>query len=63
MHRTEAQFCLDQGERILKLATDCEDPELQDQLLKLAQEWTERSKALMTLAGDVAKDRHLTKRH
>ena len=45
MKRTEAQFCRDEAERLLKLAKECSDKKLRDHLAVMANEWLERAKA------------------
>ena len=45
MDRAEPQFCRDQAERLLKLAKECEDPKVRDDLCVMASEWLERAAA------------------
>jgi len=44
MERTEAEFCRQQAERLLKLAKECTDFKLRKDLTDMAQEWVERAK-------------------
>jgi hypothetical protein len=44
MNRTEAQFCLDEAARLLKLAQECSDGKVREHLREMAQQWTERAK-------------------
>jgi hypothetical protein len=44
MKRTEAEFCREQAERLLKLAKECTDFKLRKHLTDIAQEWVERAK-------------------
>jgi hypothetical protein len=44
MERTEAEFCRQQAERLLKLAKECTDLKLRKDLTDIAQEWVERAK-------------------
>ena len=44
MNRTEAQFCLDEAQRLLKLAEECSEEKLRRHLREMAQQWTERAK-------------------
>ena len=44
MYRSEAQFCRDEAERLLKLACEATDPELKKRLLEMAEEWVQRAK-------------------
>jgi hypothetical protein len=44
MKRTEAEFCREQAERLLKLAKECTDFKLRKHLTDMAQEWVERAK-------------------
>jgi hypothetical protein len=44
MNRTESQFCLDEAERLLKLAEHCSDKKVQQHLRQMAQDWTARAK-------------------
>jgi hypothetical protein len=45
MQRSEAQFCRDEAERLLKLARETNDPKIRRELIKMAEEWVERAKA------------------
>ena len=45
MQRTEAEYCRYQAERLLRLAQQCVDPEIRDQVTAMANEWLERVKA------------------
>ena len=45
MHRSEPQFCRDQAEHLLKLAKECEDTKVRDDLCVMASEWMERAAA------------------
>jgi hypothetical protein len=45
MHRSEAQFCRDQVQRILELAKGCDDRKVRDHLAMMANEWLDRAKA------------------
>jgi hypothetical protein len=44
MKRTEAEFCREQAERLLKLAKECTDFKVRKHLTDMAQEWVERAK-------------------
>ncbi len=44
MERTEAEFCRQQAERLLKLAKECTDFKLRKDLSDMAQQWVERAK-------------------
>jgi hypothetical protein len=44
MHRSEAQFCRDEAERLLRLAMECGDAQVRDDLTLMANEWLERAK-------------------
>ena len=44
MKRTEAEFCREQAERLLKLAKECTDFKVREHLTDMAQEWVERAK-------------------
>ena len=48
MNRTEAQFCLDEAERLLKLAKQCSEEKVRKHLREMAQQWTERAKFKQT---------------
>jgi hypothetical protein len=43
MHRTEAEFCRHQAQRLLKLAKECVDPQIRDQIVTMADEWVGRA--------------------
>ena len=43
MIRTEAQFCRDETERLLKLAMETNDEKLRKQLSDMAREWMHRA--------------------
>jgi hypothetical protein len=43
MHRSEAQYCRNQGERLQRLAAECMDPAIRDQVTAIATEWLERA--------------------
>jgi hypothetical protein len=45
MHRSEAQFCRDQAQRILELAKGSDEPRVRDHLAMMANEWLDRAKA------------------
>ena len=45
MQRSEAQFCRDESERLLRLARETNDPKITQELVKMASEWVERAKA------------------
>jgi hypothetical protein len=44
MHRSEAQFCREQAERLMNLAKECADPRIRDNLAVMANEWLVRAK-------------------
>lgn len=44
MHRTEAQFCLDEAARLQELAKQCKDKKVRAHLQQMATEWIERGK-------------------
>ena len=46
MHRTEAEFCRDQAERLLLLARGCDDFVLREQLTNVASDWVARARAV-----------------
>jgi len=48
MKRTEAEFCREQAELLLKLAKECTDFKLRKHLTDMAQEWVERAKVKST---------------
>jgi hypothetical protein len=50
MHRTEAEFCRQQAERLLKLAQQCVNAEIRDQITILANEWANKAKAKESLS-------------
>ena len=45
MHASESEFCRRQAVRLLKLAEQCSDADVRDQLSVMANEWLERAKA------------------
>jgi hypothetical protein len=45
MHRSEAEFCRDQSERLLRLAQECVEPSIREQVSAMANDWLERAKA------------------
>jgi hypothetical protein len=45
MHRSEAEFCRHQADRLLRLADGCVDPQIREQVTAMANEWLERAKA------------------
>ena len=45
MRRSEAEFCREQSERLLRLAQECVDPAIREQVTTMANEWLERAKA------------------
>jgi len=48
MNRTEAQFCLDEAERLQTLAEQCSDDKVRNHLREMARHWTERAKFKQT---------------
>jgi hypothetical protein len=48
MHRTEAEFCRQEAERLLKLAKECTDLQVRRHLTEMAHEWVQRAKAKAT---------------
>ncbi len=50
MHGSESEFCRRQADRLLKLAEQCSDADVRDQLSVMASEWLERAKATEGLA-------------
>ena len=46
MHRTEAEFCRKQAERLLVLARGCDDFVLREQLTNVASDWVARARAV-----------------
>ena len=50
MHGSESEFCSRQADRLRKLAAQCSDDEVRDQLSVMANEWLERAKAIEGLA-------------
>jgi hypothetical protein len=64
MHRTQSEFCLQEAERLLQLATECEDPILRDKIATMAKEWMQRGmelKGFAALRG--ASTEKVSKRH
>jgi hypothetical protein len=45
MDRTEAEYCRHQAERLLRLAEECVDPAIRDQVRAMANEWLARAAA------------------
>ncbi len=45
MHRSEAQFCRDEAERLLNLARQTTDSTVREDLTRMATEWAQRAKA------------------
>jgi hypothetical protein len=45
MDRKEVEFCRRQGERLLRLAQECVDAQIREQVTAIANEWLERAKA------------------
>ena len=45
MDRKEVEFCRRQGERLLRLAHECVDPQIREQVTAMANEWLERARA------------------
>jgi hypothetical protein len=54
MHRSEAEFCQDEAARLLKLAMECTDPELQRNLADMANGWAARARMKDGLSKIVA---------
>ena len=46
MHRTEAEFCREQAERLLVLARGCDDFVLREPLTNVASDWVARARAV-----------------
>lgn len=44
MHRSEAQFCLDEAARLQSLVKQCKDKKVRDHLRQMSDEWVERAK-------------------
>ena len=44
MHRSEAQFCLDEAARLQNLVKQCKDKKVRDHLRQMSDEWIERAK-------------------
>ena len=44
MHRSEAQFCLDEAVRLQNLAKHSKDKKTREHLQRMADEWIERAK-------------------
>jgi hypothetical protein len=42
---TEAAFCRRQANRLHALADECDDPDVRDQIAKIAEEWAVRAAA------------------
>ena len=49
MHRTEAEFCRHQAERLLKLVNECVDPKIREQITALTNDWLGRAVAKESL--------------
>lgn len=45
MRASESEFCRRQADRLRKLAEQCSDADVRDQLSVMANEWLERAKA------------------
>ncbi len=45
MHRSEAQFCRDEAERLLNLARQTTDSTVREDITRMATEWAQRAKA------------------
>ena len=45
MYRNEAEYCREQAGRLLRLAQECVDPKVRNQVSNIANEWLERAKA------------------
>lgn len=52
MHRTEVEFCRRQAERLFKLAQQCVDAQIRDQVTRLAIEWADRATAKESLSKE-----------
>ncbi len=50
MRASESEFCRRQADRLRKLAEQCSDADVRDQLSVMANEWLERAKAIESLA-------------
>jgi hypothetical protein len=45
MARSEAEFCRQQAERLMRLAHECVDPQIRAQVTAMAKEWLDRARA------------------
>ncbi len=60
MHRSEAQFCRVEAERLLNLARQTTDPNVREDLTRMASEWVQRAKAKEVSAVTLGTERPLT---
>jgi len=60
MHRSEAQFCRVEAERLLNLARQTTDPNVREDLTRMANEWVQRAKAKEASAVTLGTERTLT---